>query len=477
MGEPIKLFLSYAHQDRDFAQRLSKALDTRGIATWMDVWRLKPGDNWVEKINEGLRDTDGIVVVLSKSATASRWIQAELSAYLARELSSDRQVVYPVLIEDVEIPISLRDRQFADFRGQFDPAFQNLLRAIEAHRTRKAPVRRTAELRQEQKEAAIDHQLAQIRSEYEAGNVALVCGAGVSVDSGLPSWPALLQALLSELFGQKTQDGQQEALATIFQDSFRPTPLMVAQYLKNGLGKAFLPRLRDALYSTPSRDNALTQAIVEICRPQRSRASLRSIITFNFDDVIEHHLAAAGVRHKSVFKEGQRCRAEELPVYHVHGFLPRSGRITEENMVVLSEDAYHSQFLDPFSWSNLVQLSHLSQNRCLLIGLSLTDPNLRRLLDVAGRKNPDRTPYHYVIKRRYDPRKIAKAVRAAPLKDRVSFDDLVRVAESLEEQDANNLGLNVIWVDGYEEIPGILLRLISASASAGSERSRPIKSE
>ncbi len=65
---------------------------------------------------------------------------------------------------------------------------------------------------------------------------------------------------------------------------------------------------------------------------------------------------------------------------------PRSGKLTPENQIVFSKDAYHSQFIDSFSWSNLIQLNHLSQNVCVFLGVTLTDPNLRRLLDVSMRK-------------------------------------------------------------------------------------------
>jgi len=87
----------------------------------------------------------------------------------------------------------------------------------------------------------------------------------------------------------------------------------------------------------------------------------------------------------------------------------------------------------------LVQLNKLNENTCLFIGLSLTDPNLRRLLDVANRKKGNSNPGHYIIKK-------------SPSAN-VAIDSVARI---LEEQDAKNLGLNLIWVEDYNEIPKFL---------------------
>src|SRR5690606_21315200 len=95
---------------------------------------------------------------------------------------------------------------------------------------------------------------------------------------------------------------------------------------------------------------------------------------------------------------------DELSIYHVHGFLPRdrSGYDgLEKSTLVFSEEGYHELFTDPYHWSNLVQLNLLRETRVLMIGLSLTDPNLRRLLEIAGRRNgPGR---HYAFLRRLSP--------------------------------------------------------------------------
>ena len=77
-----------------------------------------------------------------------------------------------------------------------------------------------------------------------------------------------------------------------------------------------------------------------------------------------------------------------------------------------------------------------------MIGLSITDPNLRRLLDISKRKNSSTQLRHYIIKKK-------PSVK----------DDFIRTQILLEEQDANSLGLNVLWIDNFDEIPDILRRI------------------
>ncbi len=305
--------------------------------------------------------------------------------------------------------------------------------------------------------------LAHIKEEFSKGKLTLFCGAGVSADSGIPIWNHLLKDLLSELFMKKI--GQDEispkVLAQIYLEYFKRSPLIVLQYLKIQLGSDFLSYVRGALYRKQPASNELVEVIVDLCRPQRERKSLHSIITFNFDDVIEKNLEINKIRYKSISKEGERYLPSELPIYHVHGFLPRQGDLSDFN-IVSSEDAYHSQFIDPFSWSNLVQLNHLNQNLCLFIGLSLTDPNLRRLLDVCMRKKPDKVlKNHYVFKKRYKQDEVHRHIEELGIKEKSNdyTTIFIETAEKFEEQDANNLGLNVIWVNDFQEIPLLLRQL------------------
>lgn len=463
----MKVFISYAHHDKEFAHKVANSLKEHRVEVWIDALELKGGDNLFEKINHGVETSDLVVVVLSKAYSNSRWVMQELSAFAMKEIAAGRSTIIPILMEECEIPIVLQDRVFIDFRGSFEEGLKQLLAAIRPHKRTKSKSKETKEISREIKESAVDFQLATIREQYKNGNLTLFCGAGISLGAGVPTWTLLLKSLLSNLFNKRIIDkfstpDLQDKLAQIYQENFTPSPLMIAQYLKNGLGSDFTDSVRDTLYQNNPQSSPLIDAIVELARPQRSRQSLHSVITFNFDDLIEQNLGKNKIRFRSIYKEGQRCGPTELPIYHAHGFLPHAAQLSSDYQVVFSEDAYHSQFIDSFSWSNLIQLNHLNQNLCLFVGLSMTDPNLRRLLDVSMRKNPDRALNHYVFKKRYDRAPISTQLSKLGVKDNdnVYSEDFIKMVELLEEQDANNLGLNVIWVDDYPEIAMVLKRLL-----------------
>lgn len=438
----MKIFLSHSHQDQEYADLLANRLSESGHEVWQDRFNLKAGGNLIEKVKLGIKEAQTIIVIVSKNSLQSKWVMHEVSALALGDLSSENRRVIPVLIDSSSVPSYLSKYVYIDLSKGIDQGVQSLITALnedDAIYQRREPT-------ENENIQAIE----ELSHAHHDGRLTLVCGAGVSVGAGISTWNNLLLGLLEKMMASisnnenlslKTSDANE------FQQRYGSSALIIGKYLKSNLGKDFSSELRDALYQNNPDTSDIIEAIVELSRPQRDGKPLDSLITFNFDNLIEEALEKSRVKHKAIYAEGVRSKSSELPVYHVHGYLPRKGRILKDKDIVFSEDAYHSQFIDPFSWSNLIQLNKLSQNTCLFIGLSLTDPNLRRLLDVANRKNPNKFINHYIIKKTLSPRKG---------KDRV--DDL---AEFLEEQDANELGLNVIWVNEFKEIAPIIKSISS----------------
>lgn len=437
----MRIFVSYSHRDSEIVSVITSCLTEEGHEIWLDSLRLQPGDNITQKISEGLEQADAIIFIISEASLRSEWVQREFSAITLQQISKRQQRIIPIRIDHCEVPSYLAERVYIDFSQDFERGLQTLSDALKGPSLDLTPPLKSRLLILK---GSRENHILKVRDSLRRGRLTLVCGAGVSVGAGIPSWGELLVRLLESMMERISKDHSLELgkkAASEFQQRYGASSLILGKYLKNNLGRDFPKEVRDALYASKPVGCPLIDSIVALSRPQRDGRALDSIITFNFDCLIEDNLTSNSIANKSIFSEAINHDPNELPIYHVHGYLPRIGNVADDTELVFSEDAYHSQFIDPFSWSNLIQLNKLTQNTCLFVGISLTDPNMRRLLDVAWRKNPGKSLGHYIVKR---------------LPSFSDGDMLDEVSRLLEEQDANALGLNVIWVEDFNDIPLIL---------------------
>lgn len=297
--------------------------------------------------------------------------------------------------------------------------------------------------------------LSELSAAYRSNDLVLFLGAGVSVEAGIPTWNNLLSSLLTELVSSKAKPGcdAQDVEQTVarLQHQHGLSPLLIARYIRVGLGSEFDKLLSTVLYRqlrTPLQEHAkLLNSIARICRPTRNGPSIRAVVTYNFDDLLETRLDELSIDYFSVYRESDVPKSHELGIYHVHGFLPRDIRRREmaESLLIFSEEGYHTVFMDPYSWSNIVQLNFLRQGTCLLIGLSAQDPNLRRLADFIARRI--KSTRHFVILRR-EPPEAEMNPGAQELYDTISH--------GLQEEVLREIGFNVLWFESFDEIPGLI---------------------
>ena len=85
-----------------------------------------------------------------------------------------------------------------------------------------------------------------------------------------------------------------------------------------------------------------------------------------------------------------------IAVVHVHGFVPREGAIARGTMVFTEPD-YHALTESIFHWGLAEIVEALRKRTVLFLGLSMSDPSLRRLLDAS--RNWDFPPHYQVQKR------------------------------------------------------------------------------
>jgi hypothetical protein len=126
----MTVFISYSHRDKEFVDRLALELVRARAPIWLDRWELKVGDSLLQRVQRAIDQSAALVVVLSRSSVESEWCKKELTAGLMKELEEKEVVVLPVVIDDCPVPLFLRDKLYADFRGNFDEGKKQLLAAL-----------------------------------------------------------------------------------------------------------------------------------------------------------------------------------------------------------------------------------------------------------------------------------------------------------------------------------------------------------
>ncbi|MDS4019359.1 MAG: toll/interleukin-1 receptor domain-containing protein [Candidatus Competibacter sp.] len=125
-----RVFISHSHHDKPFVRKLVEDLRGANLHVWLDEQDLAVGDSIIARVSDGLKDSDYLVAVLSRSSMQSKWVQAELNAALSGQLSGKGTAVLPVLIEDVDLPPLLADRLYADFRVNYKHGLDALITAF-----------------------------------------------------------------------------------------------------------------------------------------------------------------------------------------------------------------------------------------------------------------------------------------------------------------------------------------------------------
>src|SRR4051812_48054854 len=127
----MRIFLSYGH-DRygEMAVELKRELEARGYEVWFDLERLKAGSDWEQYIESGLdwASTGSGRFVLLMTPHSVRRPDGYCLNELARAFARNLRIV-PVMVSDVELPLSICRIQWLDMRRGLQP--DALIDAIE----------------------------------------------------------------------------------------------------------------------------------------------------------------------------------------------------------------------------------------------------------------------------------------------------------------------------------------------------------
>ena len=101
--QPIQFyscFISYSNKNRSFVERLYADLQSVGVRCWLAPEDLKIGKSSRLKIDESIRLYDKLLLVLSEDSIQSSWVETEVESALSKERKPNRNVLYPIRIDD-----------------------------------------------------------------------------------------------------------------------------------------------------------------------------------------------------------------------------------------------------------------------------------------------------------------------------------------------------------------------------------------
>ncbi|MGW3962724.1 SIR2 family protein [Amycolatopsis sp. NPDC005003] len=271
----------------------------------------------------------------------------------------------------------------------------------------------------------------------------VVVGAGVSMNSSLPSWRELIDNMT-----RKIRDaGTRKIALRDGSDLMRKAEIVLQILMDGGTGREDHEFIRQALYSrdlevTPGE---LAKSIARLVYVTRQNSRL---LTTNFDEILEGALKTYfdedEVRSFSLKSAGSAewaewGRSDRVGVMHLHGLVRQAG--ATEDPIILTE----SQFLKHGAQVREVISDTLDGACTIFIGLSMSDPNLvGPLYESRERRTPR---FSLVVPPAVDGVTSAQAACYA-----------ISSARYLEEK----LGLSPIFLKSYSQLNQVIADLALA---------------
>ena len=277
---------------------------------------------------------------------------------------------------------------------------------------------------------------AEAKRACKNGGIVLFLGAGVSMSAGLPSWNDLLKKSLIDGLNAPEKDYRH------IREHAYDSSIVAARYIKtiyysnpkkdeSGGIVEFNEIIRRNLYKN-KKDSRLLDSICKLIKSKK----IESIVTYNYDDLIEEKLASSdGPAILPISKSQDSYIQGTIPVFHVHGMLSSKEGVALDSDIILTEDEYHNIYKESYNWSTIVQLFALQYRTCFFIGLSMSDPNLRRLLDIAWNNSDKEKLKHYVFLQNEQ-----NSIFPSPETQKIRKDIM------------NKFGINVVWFDSFDDL-------------------------
>ena len=291
------------------------------------------------------------------------------------------------------------------------------------------------------------------------GDISMFVGAGVSMEAGLPSWNALVRALLDHVADDLDAEHREQWIDTTLSHEGPLAAAAIAKALQPEEAE-FRRSLRSALYGARRPGDYLPAALAQqIAWLKKQLGSRLHLLTANYDGLLESALEEQGLEPVSYVRARKEPEGKAA-VWHLHGrlMLRASGSawLSEGQLVLAEGDYARSSYV---TWPQEHVGSRLRDSLCVFIGLSMTDQNFIRWL------------YRYGTETDYDHLTIfvrqSSPIGNDALRQKLETSTAARWALS---------GVRPVWANYYGEVAQLVheagLRIIQAGATPLEDRAK-----
>lgn len=123
------IFISYSRNDGKFARKLEAHLRKKGVEVWIDTQGIPVGIKWSTAVQQGLQESDLLIVIISPDSMISSNVEDEWQYFL-----DHKKPIVPILLKPTDrIHFQLSRLQYINFHQQrFEVAFDQLWLAMQA---------------------------------------------------------------------------------------------------------------------------------------------------------------------------------------------------------------------------------------------------------------------------------------------------------------------------------------------------------
>lgn len=253
-----------------------------------------------------------------------------------------------------------------------------------------------------------------LQAPLKRGECILFVGAGLS--EGLPDWKELVKPLADTLRISKDED-----------------PLLIAEYYENTFGRK---ALEEKIVSQLKKEVPLTKAHTLL-----PRLPVKAVITTNYDHLLEKALSEKNFLKVVEGSKAPFIQADQLPLVKMHGDLDNPSTI-----VITKTD--YNEYAEKHRALITYLLGLLISHNFFFVGFGMKDPNFDNIYTQM------RSLFKGTHRRSY-----------AVFKDPSAF----------EVDRLKKMGIDVIAIKDYKEIPDIFEELIGICTHKIKKKGDPIR--